>query len=456
MRISLTGITLLGLASLSMGTPRSAKAADRAVVVGVNEYLQLSDGAGNHPNLNGPVNDARQISELLHNQYGFEVTLLTNQGASKQGILDAIRTTPPAGRFVFYFAGHGYKDLKGKARILPSDANDRNDKQEITASELNQAVKSVTAANKIVLLDSCFSGGMSRSFKGTTKLHPKRHSRYFQPINSMGSRDLVEANDADINSHLTDPVQSNEQICYFTASRQNEQAGEDYFPAQINGVFTHFLIEQLKGKPVRWSDLQTAVSAGVREFMEDMQNPTITAGFVDQIAFGATEEAPPVAPHTCWDDYNADRADAAKVRLELTPNQTSFKIKERFHMNVHTGMPGYLVLIERGTSGNINLLFPRDRKIDSAYVQRDQDVRIPADSHKNWYGDGEGFERVKAILFSSQEGAESLIKQFPDKGVVKKEAVAQWTKDLRVVPVEPVPFSTSDIIFEITPEEVGK
>ena len=64
---------LLVSAAFMAGTAQ----ADRAVVVGINEYPKLAQGS----NLEGCVNDAKGIETTLKAQ-GFEVVSLTNEQAS--------------------------------------------------------------------------------------------------------------------------------------------------------------------------------------------------------------------------------------------------------------------------------------------------------------------------------------------------------------------------------------
>ena len=73
--------TVLGVLALT----GAAQAADQALVIGVNKYPQLRPGS----DLNGCVPDAQLMKTELE-AYNFQVTLITDEQATKQGILSAI------------------------------------------------------------------------------------------------------------------------------------------------------------------------------------------------------------------------------------------------------------------------------------------------------------------------------------------------------------------------------
>lgn len=104
------GRALVLVAALALvGT--KAQAESRAVVVGIDDYAGLGEGAA----LAGAVADARRYRDLLIRSRGFEarqVTLLTDDAATSDAILTAvidelIGRTGARDRAVFYFAGLG-------------------------------------------------------------------------------------------------------------------------------------------------------------------------------------------------------------------------------------------------------------------------------------------------------------------------------------------------------------
>ena len=107
--------------------------------------------------------------------------LLTDAQATRQGILNALtaaRTaTKPTERFVFYFAGHGTNSPVNC--LLPSDARKDATTGDLTRNDLYDAVRAIPARSRTIILDSCFSGGMSKSIGkiGHKNLRPRYAAR---------------------------------------------------------------------------------------------------------------------------------------------------------------------------------------------------------------------------------------------------------------------------------------
>lgn len=456
-----------------------AARADRAVVVGVNTYPGLTNA-----DLNGCVPDAKLMSDTLK-KLKFEVTLLTDNTATKQGILDALAAAKTANqqreRFVFYFAGHGTRASNGNSVLLPHDSEEKSEEHDIKSDELYTQLNSIPARTRTVLLDSCFSGGMSRSVQNLKRKNLKTRSYVRKRI---ASRDLNPPQDT-----MTDAATGN--VCYFTATRKNEQAGEDLFPnGERHGVFTYYLVQRLNSDKDIWGNVQAKVGSQVSSWMDDTQHPTLSPSYNDAQIFEArvapsdTTPNPPdnptppnptpvvtpaPKPNTMWETYSADNADPEKVLVSIEPDQTTFAVGEQLTFSVKLGAPGYLVLLERGTSGKVNLLFPADARVETAERAAGWTMTIPEDKGMAWAPDQPGTERIKALLFTSKEKAEAVLEKFRDKDgkarsltrnamsrdlvlVAKKPPVQNNTPDTPPSKINPVlDFYSSDIIFEIVP-----
>lgn len=129
-----------------------------AVVVGINDYINGSD-------LNYCVADAESMEKMLEDA-GWTVNPITaesdeskNQYATKTKIEAALATVPAdTTTFLFYYSGHGSIDYSDDAYIVPSDYKGSVSSL-ISATEFSGWLDSVTATNKSVILDSCYSGG---------------------------------------------------------------------------------------------------------------------------------------------------------------------------------------------------------------------------------------------------------------------------------------------------------
>ncbi|HCX97334.1 putative Peptidase C14 caspase catalytic subunit p20 [uncultured spirochete] len=139
-----------------------------AIIVGINDYIYLPYGRNN--DLSYCVADANSMKTMLE-EAGWTVKLITaesnestNRFATKSAIESALNNVPSdAESFMFYYSGHGSGGFDpGEAYIIPSDWDPRafnfTDRM-ISTSEFASLLEKVPAKNKIVILDSCYSGG---------------------------------------------------------------------------------------------------------------------------------------------------------------------------------------------------------------------------------------------------------------------------------------------------------
>lgn len=138
----------------------------KALIVGINYY--------EHANcLRGAVNDATHIGETLKNHYNaktdrydrpnFDVTLKVARNAdsaiSKSELRKAVEAVFDGNPTValFYFAGHGTFDRFG-GYLCASDCHPGEPDEGLSLEYVMNVVRESRAENKIVILDSCFSG----------------------------------------------------------------------------------------------------------------------------------------------------------------------------------------------------------------------------------------------------------------------------------------------------------
>jgi hypothetical protein len=159
----------------------------RAVLVGINRYDAVSAPAGSQlaastsarhiTNLNGAVNDATAMRDLLLGRFGFSAahtTLMTDGEATRDAIVAAVNAmlaqSQPGDVVVFFYAGHGSQRRNTLASspsrldqtIVTADANigayDIRDKElgRLFNPFLDKGVE------LILIFDSCHSGSITR------------------------------------------------------------------------------------------------------------------------------------------------------------------------------------------------------------------------------------------------------------------------------------------------------
>ncbi len=131
----------------------------RALIIGIDEYRDSSI-----PDLKTPVNDARELSELLKGEYGFsDVTLLIDSQADASNIIRSLRELVTRSEnndaVLIYYAGHGELDkLTGAGYWVPSNAKAGDLATYLENGIVQRYIKAIPARHVLLVADSCFSG----------------------------------------------------------------------------------------------------------------------------------------------------------------------------------------------------------------------------------------------------------------------------------------------------------
>jgi hypothetical protein len=168
----------------------------RALFIGINTYFPEGAVASElrtpPPNLEGCVNDAKAVREVMQTRYGIEnkyISTLYNQEASRAAIIKAIEKLTEEskkGDVVFiYYAGHGsqvnnslsIENDKKDETIVPADAY--KGEFDIRDKELAALINKLVDKGVIVtsIFDSCHSGSISRGDKEPKFRFSPRDSR---------------------------------------------------------------------------------------------------------------------------------------------------------------------------------------------------------------------------------------------------------------------------------------
>ena len=143
-----------------------------ALVIGNNAYRSL-------PRLKTAINDATGVANLLREEYGFNVTILTD--ATRD---DTIKTLygirsrlKERDNLLIYYAGHGSLDEKAdRGYWFPVDATEDNPSRWLSNADITDTLKAVHAKHVLVVADSCYSGAMARAFHRGALIKPRTSS----------------------------------------------------------------------------------------------------------------------------------------------------------------------------------------------------------------------------------------------------------------------------------------
>lgn len=185
-----------------------------AVVVGVNNY---DNHSGLRP-LRFAVNDAQIMAQTLRQQ-GYTVLLLTDHKANREYILDAIEQAGKAvhaqnGTLLFFFSGHGFAEGQNNYLASYGTVSNRLQGSALRLAEVEQAIRQTQVKRAVMLVDAC----RDNPFVGKSVASPS-----FLRQNSEGIKAL----------YATKPG----ELSYET-------------PQLGRGVFTHFLVQGLRGQAV--------------------------------------------------------------------------------------------------------------------------------------------------------------------------------------------------------------
>ena len=254
-----------------------------AVIVGVSRYRDPSI-----PQLEFADRDAEAIRDFLLSAAGGhfqrdKIKYLVNEDASSANLRAALYTflTRPRKEdlVVIYFAGHGSPDPNDRRNLylLPYDTEIFNmGGSAFPMWEIQDVFARIVKADRIVTFtDACHSGGVSGQSAQPGAGRPNSSTR------DLGIRPI--GNNL-INQYLT-RYAGEGQRAILTASDISETSMEGKVWGGGHGVFTHFLLEGLKGKADR--DADGTVTAGelfdyvhdrVVEETNQQQNPTALPG----------------------------------------------------------------------------------------------------------------------------------------------------------------------------------
>ncbi len=247
-----------------------------AFIVGINNY-EDDEISG----LKYCVKDARDVHGLLlsHNKSGYEIDrtrLIISENplqndATRLNILRKLdefaSLTDTDDLLLFYFAGHGVL-IDGEAYLIPSDARNGSILRDtvIPVKRIKEIVREAKARQKVLILDACH----------------------------LGAKILGRSPEISNKALFENVFDKAEGLAVLASATQDAKAWED--PSFEQGVFTHFLLEGLKGAAKTTSDrfvtldeLFKFVAAKVNEWSEKNQKvkaqkpnleQTVTGDFV--------------------------------------------------------------------------------------------------------------------------------------------------------------------------------
>jgi len=277
--------TAAGQAGAQQAVPgmRHATGVRWAVIIGISQY---SDSRV--PTLRYAASDAKAFHAWLVSPDGGKyspsrVRLLLDKEATganmKKALYQWLRQALVEDMVTIYFAGHGSPESPDSAQnlfLLPYDTQyDSVATTGFPMWDIETALKRFIKARKVVVIaDACHSGGVGQSFD----------------IARRGNRGLKS-------NSITAGLQSlsgiSDGVCVISASDDRQFSQESAQWGGGRGVFTHHLLQGLKGaadynrdKAVTLGELIPYLSEQVRRATRNAQSPTVSGKFDPALAIG--------------------------------------------------------------------------------------------------------------------------------------------------------------------------
>lgn len=257
-----------------------ALAGDRALLIGINSYSDPSFSP-----LSGPVLDVQHMRDMLISDLGYEpneIMTLTESRATRQGILDAIRSWLIAGtaegdRVFLYFSGHGVEvaipDGSGSTRLtsglVPIDSNINKVNPAsptvgglVLGSHLRELFLEMKGRTVTAVADSCQSGSITRGPRPSTPPGVKTISPN-GPINLRPedmSDEIIVQNKADASAQLFDFVSKGGDELAHVAAWSAVTLAQFSFDGENGGVFTNAFIAGIHDRSAAPTDGRVTAS----------------------------------------------------------------------------------------------------------------------------------------------------------------------------------------------------
>jgi hypothetical protein len=400
---------LLSLAAASLAAClacASAKAADYALILTI-DYAGTSAAL---PGIDKDAQLARRIAESMGVPASNIVTVQNSQltvGGLRSQLSSFANRVRPQDNVFIYYSGHGAQ-VQGRGPSGCVEGMVGADLQLLVADELKPHLDKIaaTAARTVVLNDSCFSGGQYREKSTATRSLGKApvpklfNTKTQSPAESSGYQCGEAINKQFRDLGVVAPDARN-QLVYLAAASDREVA----FATENGSSATlawHACLGDRRADSnadgaITGQELQTCAQAHVRN---QGFNQTVTLAGQGNLPI---VHGPSSGGDSCGSTSPANllegiRRNAVGAPLTLTVHNPRLRIgRDLLDFSVDTPESGYLYILQVGSSGKFNVLFPN--KLDS-------DNRVSSGTHRfprsKWaiqaQGPQPGTNRVMALL----------------------------------------------------------
>lgn len=170
-----------------------------ALIIANDSYVD----AASFPTLRNPIRDGEAIAAVLRQRFGFSTSLDMGGGRERElflrnatrseiekALFDLRKRVTADDQLIVYYAGHGEIDDEETAYWVPVDAEAGADVTWIEARDITEELRRISAGSVLLISDSCYAGGLSRSARPLRDEEAPR-DRYLANASRFKSRQLI-------------------------------------------------------------------------------------------------------------------------------------------------------------------------------------------------------------------------------------------------------------------------
>lgn len=304
--------------------------ARRALCIGINRFRDRDA-----PPLNGCVNDARNVAELLHGAYGFgsnDIRVLLDAQATRAAFLEGLEWLLGSARagdqLVLFTSSHGshIPDVSGdeddqEDEVLIAHDHDWEGSVLVDDEIAQHIVRLPPGASLVSLWDTCHSGTLNDAGRAAQVARrairrPLATTGYREGITDVVGKYLPQPRGVDLRASLVGrrsmaggpkaaprrrpAAAATVDTLTLGACRDDETAADASFDGRYAGAFTHALLKTVRERPdASWSDVfertKREVKRGGFDQTPDAYGPPGLLGAPVFGGRGATQVAVPAA-----------------------------------------------------------------------------------------------------------------------------------------------------------------
>jgi hypothetical protein len=170
-----------------------------ALIIANDNYMDETS----FPTLQNPIRDGEALAALLQENFGFSTKLDLGGGKERDLIVrnatksevetvlfDLRKRLTADDQLIVYYAGHGEIDDEETAYWVPVDGEGGTDITWIESRRISDELRRINAGSVLLISDSCYAGGLSRSAKSLKDEEAPR-DRYLANASRFKSRQLI-------------------------------------------------------------------------------------------------------------------------------------------------------------------------------------------------------------------------------------------------------------------------